>query len=429
MTASRYLLDSDIKPGNGPNARSQPLRRLGVDQGRRDPVSHGYRRSRSARWGCCMVLLLAQLTLLASPAEAAPWAEGPGDAPELPPGQEPFGTGPLDSISGTISPNTGLFGTDIDLYKICLDGGQTFSANTDNAATTADTYLSLFDKDGKGVYAQRSSQTTRAILPAGVGTLSPSAAGQYYLGVSTSDLAPLDAAGRHVFIHPATPVESPNPAASPVAAWVIGRLLGGSYRVDLTGARFCEPQADASATGPCTRTLTGALGPVVAIYGTTCVRSARVTGDILVVPGAALSLQGSVVQGSITADRPSALTICGSLVTGSVAVVGATGFVLIGDGGDGPIPGCPGGVFRDDVVLDSNTRGVEFGGNSAARDVLVVDNVAPGSGLPIENNATEIERNAIGGAIVCFDNVPAPTNDGRPNLGGTRLGQCAPAPF
>lgn len=387
---------------------------------------------RPARWATRswlwpIVLVLVQVAVTASPAYAATWAES-GDAPSLPPGQEPTGTGPLTSISGAISGNGLPFGTDIDMYKICLDGNRTFSATT-VGLTTVDTYLALFDVSGRGVYANMNASPTveQSTLPAGAATLSPSAPGVYYLGVSTSDLAPLDASGAHIFTGSGVAVQAPA-GTNPMAGWVIGRLAGGPYTVNLTGARVCPVVPDAPATLTCTRTLSGVVpGRLDVIAGTTCLQGASASGPITVFPGAALSVKNSLVSGSVVTVQASAVTICSSLFTGDVRVNASTGFVLIGDGGDGPPTPCVGSSFARTVVLDANTGGLEFGGNFLFQDLLVIDNVAPGGGVPIENNATEIEVNVITGVLLCDGNIPAPTNDDRPNVVGFRVGQCGPS--
>jgi hypothetical protein len=73
------------------------------------------------------------------------------------------------------------------------------------------------------------------------------------------------------------------------------------------------------------------------------------------------------------------------------------GFVLIGDGGDGVLP-CPGNGIDGAVTVNQNTGGVELGGNPAAA-VTVSGNLAPTQGTPMEDAATEIEGNHIGGKL------------------------------
>ena len=125
----------------------------------------------------------------------------------------------------------------------------------------------------------------------------------------------------------------------------------------------------------------------------------------------------------------SAFTFCNSsTVGGAISVATSTGFILIGDGGEGT---CAGGHIDGAVTLDSNSGGVELGGNTIGGAVKVTANVAPTSGIPVEDAATEIEGNSIGGTLTCSNNNPVPTNDMKPNtVSSTRTGEtCASSTF
>ena len=68
---------------------------------------------------------------------------------------------PVDAIDGRLAA-----GDDQDLYRICLEGGGSFSATT-VGGTELDTQLFLFDAAGRGVYGNDDSQATRqSTLPA-----------------------------------------------------------------------------------------------------------------------------------------------------------------------------------------------------------------------------------------------------------------------
>src|SRR5206468_12640029 len=97
----------------------------------------------------------------------------------------------------------------------------------------------------------------------------------------------------------------------------------------------------------------------------------------------------------------------------------------IGDGGGGT---CAGGHIDGAVTLDSNTGGVELGGNTIGGAVKASGNV-PTTDTPIENAATQIEGNHIGGTLTCSGNTPAPTNNGKPNtVSSTRTGETCSSP-
>ena len=81
--------------------------------------------------------------------------------------------------------------------------------------------------------------------------------------------------------------------------------------------------------------------------------------------------------------------------------------------------------------MNSNTGGVEVGGNTTSGAITVSNNVAPTNGAPIEDAATEVEGNHDGGKLTCSGNTPVPTNDGSANtVSGARSGQtCASGTF
>jgi hypothetical protein len=104
------------------------------------------------------------------------------------------------------------------------------------------------------------------------------------------------------------------------------------------------------------------------------------------------------------------------------------------------------------VVGSGNTYGVQVGGNDVSGSIVVINSAAIAPPVPTKfaivgntvtdnvvfsNNNTEgtiepplIGSNTIGGSLVCWANVPAPTNDppGGPypnSVAGSRVGQCA----
>lgn len=196
----------------------------------------------------------------------------------------------------------------------------------------------------------------------------------------------------------------------------------------LTPASFSPD--DKPATGPCTTTYTGTVSSAVVVKknSTTCIIDANVvSGATISVPaGAELVVTDSTVSGSITATKPHAMTICGSTIGGSIYVSGSTAFVLIGDGADGSIDTpCTGNTIKGSVTLTKATGGIELGGDTITGSVSVTYNVAPNSGSPTEDNATEIEGDSIGGSLTCLKNNPAPDFDGQiTTVTGARVGQC-----
>src|SRR2546423_426859 len=171
-----------------------------------------------------------------------------------------------------------------------------------------------------------------------------------------------------------------------------------------------------SGTGTCTTTITGPVtGALTAAVGTTCLTNVTLHGAITVDPGAALSIVDSKIYGAITTNGASAFTFCNSsTVGGAISVATSTGFILIGDGGDATGTPCPGGHIDGAVTLNANSGGVELGGNTIGGAAKVTANVAPTSGIPGEDAATEIEGNSIGGTLTCSNNNPVPTNAIKP---------------
>ena len=120
--------------------------------------------------------------LLTAPAATA--ASELGNAGDLP--------ATAQDLSGeTVAQITGDFpdATDVDMYKLCLSGGGTFSATT-VGGPPLDTQLYLFDANGLGVYGNDDTDTgTQSTLPAGH-ALTPQAAGMYYLAVAPVNQEP-----------------------------------------------------------------------------------------------------------------------------------------------------------------------------------------------------------------------------------------------
>ena len=133
------------------------------------------------------------------------------------------------AIEGTCSTSY----TDIDLYRVCLEGNQTFSASTyieDGGESSGDPMLMLFDEQGHGIYYSNNiaSDIDDARLPAGH-TLTPIAGGIYYLAI-TGGGYPL---GR--FDRPVVGVGGSTGGGTPALTWVADVTPPGPYRIALTG--------------------------------------------------------------------------------------------------------------------------------------------------------------------------------------------------
>jgi hypothetical protein len=209
-------------------------------------------------------------------AVAAPiWVEV-GDAGNLPgDAQTTAGTGAVTTISGTLP------FLDIDMYKIRLTGGGSFSASAEGLPPifSLDPFLFLFDSAGLGVYANDDAWPPdpffgpgRALLPSGH-ALTPLTPGIYYLAIAAYDQFPVSPGGR-IFPFSGTGNDVSGPTdpggAMPVAGWVGNPFYSGAYTITLTGAEF----AAADAPEPAMALLAG-LGVVCAAW------RRRVTGGRL----------------------------------------------------------------------------------------------------------------------------------------------------
>jgi hypothetical protein len=178
---------------------------------------------------------LAILSLLAL-APAATAADEDGDAGDLPATAQDLTGAGVDTIDGSVAD-----ATDIDMYRMCVDGGGSFSASS-VGGSAVDTQLFLFDSSGRGVYANDDQMdgVVQSHLPAGH-ALTPQAPGEYYLAVGAYNLDP-QGAGESIF-GPGTGVVGPTgPGGSePVSGWS-GRPGGpGPYTLTLTGSQCTAP--------------------------------------------------------------------------------------------------------------------------------------------------------------------------------------------
>jgi uncharacterized repeat protein (TIGR01451 family) len=130
----------------------------------------------------------------------------------------------------------------------------------------------------------------------------------------------------------------------------------------------------ATTTVTCTRTITGTHAALVLAHGSTCVLDATITGSIIVRSGAALDLENSTVQGSVSATSgTTGFRMCGSSAS-SVTVENSTGFVVIGD----PADGCATNVLNGSLTLIDNSGGVQAIGNFVAGAVTAINNTGAG---------------------------------------------------
>jgi hypothetical protein len=163
------------------------------------------------------------------------FANGGGDAGDLPETAQSTGSGALTAIRGTIGA-----ANDVDVYAIYISDPSTFSATT-IGGTSLDTALWLFDEDGKGVVHNEDNPDATTGLQSRIDnrTFCISQPGRYYLAIS---LFGRRAAGcNEGLIWATTPARGVRCADGPestsrVAGWSGSTTSTGTYRIFLTGA-------------------------------------------------------------------------------------------------------------------------------------------------------------------------------------------------
>lgn len=190
------------------------------------PRTGGQLKQRGGTW-----LVISLIALAFAPGALA--ADEQGDAGDVPATAQDLTRAPVDSITGTIAT-----GNDADLYRVCLTGEGSFSATT-VGLTDVDTQLFLFDATGLGIYAHDDGTTKQSTLPA-EHALTPSASGEYILGISAYDRDP-QSSGGPIFSNVAfvTPANGRG-AGAPVESWAGLPRDSGGYTVALTGTRSCD---------------------------------------------------------------------------------------------------------------------------------------------------------------------------------------------
>lgn len=173
---------------------------------------------------------MAAAALLGGIANGQTWTES-GDAPDLLPGQETQGAGPLTQIDGIHDAN------DADLYKITITDAANFSATT-TGGSSLDTQLFLFDANGMGV-THDDDDPNGGLQSAITGQFVPGP-GVYYLAISTYNMDPSSVGGEIWMSSPFGVERQPDGpgAGSPLISWGSSGATAGTYSIFLTGAGF-----------------------------------------------------------------------------------------------------------------------------------------------------------------------------------------------
>jgi hypothetical protein len=166
-----------------------------------------------------------------------------GDAGSLPASAQNLGAGPVTQILGSFSG-----GGDVDVYRMCLSDGASFSAST-VGGTLRDTQLFLFNSQGRGIYSNDDAElgVHASRLPA-QHRFSPTGPGVYFLAISSFNNDPQSVDGE-IFpdmfttsLYPDLVVDAAGVGGQePVIDWAgLQRGSAGSYRINLTGTTACD---------------------------------------------------------------------------------------------------------------------------------------------------------------------------------------------
>lgn len=199
-------------------------------------------------------ILLTALTACATASYAqGTWDElvnGLGDAGDLvATAQHTVGTGPLTTITGTLT-NQGLPDDDlVDMYCITITDPINFRATLSSSpGQTQYNPLFLFYPNSNGITSQEGFY---AGTPSAIGILvHPPVAGTYYLAIGTHDNYALNPVRQGIWTvaNPETPPNGPG-APGPLDSWFRGGGGPGGdgpYTITLAGASYCEVPEPAS---------------------------------------------------------------------------------------------------------------------------------------------------------------------------------------
>ncbi len=163
------------------------------------------------------------------------FANGGGDAGDMPETAQSTGAGPLTAIRGTIGA-----ANDVDIYAIYITDPGIFSATT-IGGTSLDTALWLFDADGKGVVHNEDNPDATSGFQSRIDNRSfcITQPGLYYLAISLFGRRAAGCDGGLIWnTTPTRSVRCPDgpESTSRLASWAGSTSSTGTYRIFLTGA-------------------------------------------------------------------------------------------------------------------------------------------------------------------------------------------------
>jgi hypothetical protein len=121
------------------------------------------------------------------------------------------------------------------------------------------------------------------------------------------------------------------------------------------------------------QTISGSVGGNLVVQAGQSVllsSKARIEGNVTVMPGGALDVEGARIEGGISASKSTRLRMCGASIEGSVMAINGTGKVVIGEG----TTGCPGNAIHGNLTVSGNSAGVRVVGNTVDGNLMVTTN-------------------------------------------------------
>jgi hypothetical protein len=214
-------------------------------------------------------------------------------------------------------------------------------------------------------------------------------------------------------------------------------LLAGTFDFTVQAADPAGAPATASLSitvSGCATKITGSHNrPLTIGAGVTCLNQATISGPVKITAGAVVSIQASMLVGSLSAGRPARVAVCGSTIRGPASVIGAAGPVLLG-GPAGTL--CGADAVTGQVTLTGDTGGVTLGGAAVSGPAHVAGNggrvtvsgnsISGPASITGNTGGTLVAGNSVNGALSCSGNSPAPADGAEPNTSnGPATGQCS----
>lgn len=190
-------------------------------------------------------------------------------------------------------------------------------------------------------------------------------------------------------------------AVDPSGSYPINTSTAGTKTVKVTAVDHVghETMASCSTLVGYTQVISGNVGKLTVKAGQAVelTSTAKVSGELVVKPGAALDIEGATVSGSLHATSAALLRICGANITGVTTAVKGTGSVVMGEGN----AECPSNTFHGTTTIKENQAGVLIRKNTFlaslkvrknAGGVTVIENTVAGELVVTGNTGTVVDQ-------------------------------------